>query len=46
MFRKQSVEIDPEKWAQVKALAALRHMKIRDWLDELIAKAIERKRVK
>ncbi len=44
MFRKQSVEIDPEKWAQAKALAAMDRKTIRDWLDALIAKAIERKR--
>ncbi len=46
MFRKQSVEIDPEKWAQAKALAAMDRKTIRDWLDALIAKAIERKRGK
>jgi len=37
------VEIDPEKWAQAKALAAMDRKTIRDWLDALIAKAIERK---
>ena len=44
MFRKQSVEIDPEKWAQAKALAAIDKKTIRDWLDALIAKAIERRK--
>jgi len=44
VFRKQSVEIDPEKWAQAKALAAIKKQTIRDWLDELIAKAIERRK--
>lgn len=38
------MEIDPEKWAQAKALAAIKKQTIRDWLDELIAKAIERRK--
>jgi DUF971 family protein len=44
VFRKQSVEIDPEKWAQLKALAAMKQQTIRDYLDQLIAKAIERRK--
>lgn len=46
MFRKQSVEIDPEKWAQAKALAAIDRKTIRDWLDKLIEEAIEKRRGK
>lgn len=42
MWRKQSVEIDPDKWAQAKALAAIDRKTIRDWLDKLIEEAIER----
>jgi len=44
MWRKQSVEIDPDKWAQAKALAAIDRKTIRDWLDALIAAAIEKRR--
>ena len=44
MFRKQSVEIDPEKWAQAKALAAMDKKTIRQWLDDVIKKAIERRK--
>lgn len=38
------MEIDPEKWAKIKSLAAMDRKTIRQWLDEVIARAIERKR--